>query len=437
MLCSVKMLLRVGLAAAFCGFVLPACAQTASPVPDPDMKAIVRNVRRENVERTIRDLAGFGTRNTLSVQDDPKRGIGAARDYLYNEFVKLQAASGGRLKVEKQTFLQPVAARVPQPTNLTNIVATLPGDAPAGQERYVIVSGHYDSMPLGVAFAAFAAAEVVHGSGFLAAFTAGMTIAALDVELCDCFLEYGETTAEMALLFTFVLLGASLIWSGFTLLSLATALFAVVVITVRPLAFFASFAPTKLDKRSQLIIAWFGPRGLSSLLLVLLPVFAGTPGADRLFSICCLVVVVSVALHGGSIMALGRFSDRAATNATKTELPAAPAEGTGAPTISHGGGDAATALLTPTVSLRQEVPVPIAAPAADLSLDAERISIAEMQERQRAGNLVKVLDVRTDRALAQDDRQATGAVRVDPTRAADDVRKIGLPHDAYLVAFCG
>src|SRR5439155_12381471 len=78
----------------------------------------------------------------------------------------------------------------------------------------------YESIySLGVAFAAFAAAESVHGSGFLAAFAAGITIAALDVELCDCFLEYGETTAEMTLLFTFVLFGSSLIWSGFTVLS--------------------------------------------------------------------------------------------------------------------------------------------------------------------------------------------------------------------------
>src|SRR4029079_806165 len=66
----------------------------------------------------------------------------------------------------------------------------------------------YESLySLGLAFAAFAAAESLHGSGFLAAFAAGITISLVDVELCDCFQEYGETTAEMALLFTFVLLG--------------------------------------------------------------------------------------------------------------------------------------------------------------------------------------------------------------------------------------
>src|ERR1051325_3426226 len=62
----------------------------------------------------------------------------------------------------------------------------------------------YESLySLGVAFTAYAAAEAVHGSGFLAAFAAGITIAALDVELCDCFIEYGGVTAEMLLLFTF------------------------------------------------------------------------------------------------------------------------------------------------------------------------------------------------------------------------------------------
>ncbi|MCS7003166.1 MAG: cation:proton antiporter, partial [Dehalococcoidia bacterium] len=92
----------------------------------------------------------------------------------------------------------------------------------------------YESIySLGVAFTAFAAAEAVGGSGFLAAFAAGLTISALDVELCDCFVEYGETTAEMALLLTFVLFGASLIWTGFTVIAPATLAFAVIALVSR------------------------------------------------------------------------------------------------------------------------------------------------------------------------------------------------------------
>jgi len=75
---------------------------------------------------------------------------------------------------------------------------------------------------------------------------------------------------------------------------------------IRPLAFFLALLRSKLDRRSRLLIAWFGPCGLSSLLLVLVPVFAGVPGNESLFDICCLVVLLSVALHGGSLMLLRR-----------------------------------------------------------------------------------------------------------------------------------
>lgn len=99
-----------------------------------------------NIERTIRKLVSFGTRNTLSTQDNPARGIGAARDWLYNEFLKIRAESGGRLNVEKQTYEQAKAARVPEPTMITNVVATLTGTQPASESRMYVVSGHYDSM---------------------------------------------------------------------------------------------------------------------------------------------------------------------------------------------------------------------------------------------------------------------------------------------------
>jgi peptidase M28-like protein len=107
---------------------------------------IVREIDARNIERTIRQLVSFGTRNTLSEQNDPKRGIGAARDWLYAEFLKAAEASGGRMTVEKQSYEQAKAERVPQPTMLTNVVATLKGSQPQATDRIYVVSGHYDSM---------------------------------------------------------------------------------------------------------------------------------------------------------------------------------------------------------------------------------------------------------------------------------------------------
>ena len=113
---------------------------------NPDIPRIVAEINARNIEATIRKLVSFGTRNTLSEQNNPNRGIGVARDWLYVEFQKAAAQSGGRMTVEKQTFEQAKAARVPEPTMLTNIVATLKGTQPESTNRIYVVSGHYDSM---------------------------------------------------------------------------------------------------------------------------------------------------------------------------------------------------------------------------------------------------------------------------------------------------
>lgn len=263
----------------------------------------------------------------------------------------------------------------------------------------------YESLySLGIAFAAFAAAESVHGSGFLAAFAAGMTISVFDVELCDCFQEYGETTAELALLFTFVLLGSSLIWTGVVIAGPREWLFAILYLLVRPVAFLISLGPSRLDRKSLFLIAWYGPRGLSSLLLVLLPVFARTPGSERLFSLCSLVVLLSVLLHGGSLMFAGRRKPE--------EIPIKP----------RPASARSAAPLLPVAEEEERLP--------------ETIEIAEMQRLQAAGEPVIVLDVRTLRSLESSDRKAAGAARVDPERPVQEAERLHLPREAWLIAYC-
>ena len=203
----------------------------------------------------------------------------------------------------------------------------------------------YESIySLGVAFAAFAAGESVHGSGFLAAFAAGLVISALDLELCDCFLEYGETTGEMALMFAFVLFGVSVIWNGLAILGAGTLLFVVTVFAARPIAFLPALWPSGLSWKNRAFIAWFGPRGLSSLLLVLLPVFEGLPQSDFLLTTCCLVVLFSVVLHGLTPGLLIKSPARSSRTAPLPQTAADPvlrvAETSGEHAPTHPNGDA-------------------------------------------------------------------------------------------------
>ena len=117
--------------------------QRRQPV-DPEMQKMIREVSAKNIEASIRKLVSFGTRNTLSEQDNPNRGIGAARDWIFSEFERFNSDCGGCMVVEKQSFTQPKANRVPEPTVLTNVIATLRGTTDA--DRVYVVSGHYDSM---------------------------------------------------------------------------------------------------------------------------------------------------------------------------------------------------------------------------------------------------------------------------------------------------
>lgn len=274
----------------------------------------------------------------------------------------------------------------------------------------------YESLySLGVAFSAFAAAEAVHGSGFLAAFAAGLTIAALDVELCDCFIEYGGVTAEMLLLFTFVIFGTSLIWTGFSEVNVRTMIFVLFAMLIRIPVYLISLIGSHVDRHGRFLIAWFGPSGLSSLLLILFPVFAGVPGSDRLFRVCALIVLISIVVHGTSPTLLARICGE--------KMPEEPP----LPPASPEPPKEARAL--PVIEARQEV--------AGQAVGAQTITLEELERLQKTGEQVVLLDVRTERSRDTSEFQAAGSIRITPEfEVASQARKLGLTKEAWLIAYC-
>jgi hypothetical protein len=121
-----------------------AAAAQAQPIPAQELKAMLAEVSPARIEARIRKLVSFGTRHTLSDIASDTRGIGAARRWITSELSACAKAAGGRLQVEEQTFIEPAGTRVNQPTELVNVVATLPGRG-ASRGRTLVVSGHYDS----------------------------------------------------------------------------------------------------------------------------------------------------------------------------------------------------------------------------------------------------------------------------------------------------
>ncbi len=123
---------------------LVAASAQAQTAPADELQAMLAEVSPARIEARIRKLVAFGTRHTLSDIGSDTRGIGAARRWITSELSTCSKLSGGRLQVEEQSFIEPTGNRVNQPTELVNVVATLPGRG-ASKSRVLVVSGHYDS----------------------------------------------------------------------------------------------------------------------------------------------------------------------------------------------------------------------------------------------------------------------------------------------------
>jgi hypothetical protein len=104
---------------------------------------MLRAVDPRSIQATVLRLTQFGTRHTASSQTDPVRGIGAATAWVLGQMQAIAATSSGRMTVQQQTFVQPVSNRIPVPTTITNVIATLQGTA--SPQRFYVVTGHLDS----------------------------------------------------------------------------------------------------------------------------------------------------------------------------------------------------------------------------------------------------------------------------------------------------
>src|SRR5437660_5493081 len=91
---------------------------------DPEIEKMVTEVNADSLKSYITKLVSFGTRNTLSTQKDPNRGIGASRTWVLNKFNEFSKQAGGKLSAFiDTTTLQPDGRRVDSVLLLGNVVA--------------------------------------------------------------------------------------------------------------------------------------------------------------------------------------------------------------------------------------------------------------------------------------------------------------------------
>lgn len=126
-----------------------AFAQTQIIHRNAEIEKMVKEISATNLEKYVRDLAGFRTRHTLS-PNNPKEGISASQQYVLNHFKSFEAASGGRLTSFIDTYTIPAdSRRIPTDSQSGNVMATLKGSDP-NDDRVFIISAHVDSRALDV-----------------------------------------------------------------------------------------------------------------------------------------------------------------------------------------------------------------------------------------------------------------------------------------------
>ncbi len=254
---------------------------------------------------------------------------------------------------------------------------------------------------LGIVFGAYAAGTAADGDGFLAAFAAGLAVVLLNQTLCDCFLEYGEVTAEMAMLVSFILFG--IVLSG--ILGEAptwqtVALAAILIFAIRPLSLGLVLLRAKISWEARGFVAWFGPRGLNSLLLALLVVHAGLEEATVLLAVVGLVVLISTVLHGASATPITTWYARRIEQSVHDEERETDAAGI------FGGHE-------------EEIP---------------RMTVSDLHERLGSSDPPIILDVRSRMSYEHDNGRLPDDVRVPADQVALWARD--RKPDRAVVAYC-
>jgi NhaP-type Na+/H+ or K+/H+ antiporter len=231
-------------------------------------------------------------RHTLNLESGLNDGLALP---LVLFFLVLAANEGGAAG-EAGELLGEVAVGAILGIGVAVVGAWSIGHAPGGSilRKYEGVYG------LGLAFVAFGLAEVAHGNGLIAAFVAGMALAAGRIELPDTFTRFNETVSGAFQVMTFVVFGALMVTTGwFSGSSLALAAFVLFALLVaRPVAVLLSFIGVALPLSQKLFVAWFGPKGVASMLFALLVVNSDVADRELVFDVASFVILSSIIAHG-------------------------------------------------------------------------------------------------------------------------------------------
>lgn len=164
---------------------------------------------------------------------------------------------------------------------------------------WAIVPRYEGLYALGVGLGAYGIADLVHGNGLIAAFCAGVALAASRHEIPEVFEHFSEGIGSLLQVVAFALFGALVVETGFPSDALPLVAFIVFALLVaRPLSILLAFLGITLSRPERLFVAWFGPKGIASMLFALFVLNSTAQDRTLVFDVAAFTILASIVAHG-------------------------------------------------------------------------------------------------------------------------------------------
>jgi NhaP-type Na+/H+ or K+/H+ antiporter len=179
------------------------------------------------------------------------------------------------------------------------------------RRRWFSASGRYEPLnAVAIGLVVLALAQATHANLYLAAFTAGITVATYGQRQRESFEEFGELVAELLKLAALLVFGTLITPDFLGQIPFGGWVFAVAALVVaRPVALWIAFLGSKLSMREQVAAMWFGPKGFASVVYGLLVLNTDIPGANEVFHLVALTIVLSIVAHSSTDIVVARWFD--------------------------------------------------------------------------------------------------------------------------------
>lgn len=162
------------------------------------------------------------------------------------------------------------------------------------------ISNTWIQLPVvGLAIGCFATAQVLGGSGFIAAFVGGLLFGARLKDHREALLSAAEGTGDTFALLTWVIFGVVLVGPAFQYFSWTVVLYAAMSLTlIRMAPVFVSLTGFGASIEGKVFMGWFGPRGLASIVFSVIVINAGLPNGQLMAQVVVWTVILSILFHG-------------------------------------------------------------------------------------------------------------------------------------------